>query len=147
MSKPSRTLARRKAQSDNKARINQHSDRRGNVNAKAPVQPMETKKFSAAENKALGQKMQKYQEAANVVNEFLDFLKQQHGIGDNEGWQLGEGCFVRPAKAAEGTPAPAKPAAKGKKGKSAVADPPPTAQGENAATVAKNGQLEPEPTL
>lgn len=75
------------------------------MNGKAPApateQPeMEIKKFTAAEFKALQQKMQKYQEAANVVNEWLAFLKEQYGVNDGEGWQLGEGCFVRPVKGA-----------------------------------------------
>lgn len=79
------------------------------MNGKAPAvgQPdMEVKKFTAAEFKALQTKMQKYQEAANVVNEWLSFLKEQYGVNDGEGWQLGEGCFVRPVRAVEGEPEP-----------------------------------------
>lgn len=119
---------------------------------------MEVKKFTAAEFKALQQKMQKYQEAANVVNEFLTFLQEQYGVSEKEGWKLGEGCFVRPVKAAEGEsklsafkelaaaqPKRKSPARAAKK--AATADLPPLAQGENAATVAQNGQLATEPTL
>lgn len=97
-----RTLARQKARNDNKARIRQFEiERHKTMNGQAPAaaqSDMEIKRFTEAEGKKLREKMTAYQEAANVVNEWLNFLKEQYSIGDNEGWQLGEGCFVRPAR-------------------------------------------------
>lgn len=56
----------------------------------------EEKPFSEAELEAFTQKHNRYQEAARDVNEFLDFLRKQHGVSADEGWQLGPKGFFRP---------------------------------------------------
>lgn len=60
---------------------------------------MEVREFSEAEKKAFEKRAKPYREAAEAVNGFVEFLKEQHNIADNEGWQLGNGCFVREAVA------------------------------------------------
>lgn len=70
---------------------------------------VEVKEWTAAEKKAFEKKHKPYREAAAEVNGFIDFLKEQHSVADNEGWQLGDGCFVRRAAVAK-VDAPAPPA-------------------------------------
>lgn len=70
---------------------------------------IEERNFTAAEMELFNGKYAVYQKAANEVNELLAFLKKQHDIADGEGWQLGQRGFVRPVKAAEGTPVAEKP--------------------------------------
>lgn len=70
---------------------------------------VEVRQFSEAEKKAFEKKHKPFREAAAEVNSFIEFLKEQHGIGDNEGWQLGDGCFVRRVQAAKAD-APVPPA-------------------------------------
>lgn len=62
----------------------------------------EEKLFSEAELEAFTQKHNRYQEAVRDVNEFLDFLRKQHGVSADEGWQLGPKGFFRPVKSREG---------------------------------------------
>lgn len=58
----------------------------------------EEKLFSDAEFEVFTQKHNRYQEAARDVNEFLDFLRKQHGVKAEDGWQLGPKGFFRPVK-------------------------------------------------
>lgn len=63
--------------------------------AKGDAPQVEERPFSEAELETLTKKYAKLNEATAEVNEFLDFLKKQHGIEKGEGWQLGQRGFVR----------------------------------------------------
>jgi hypothetical protein len=81
---------RRKYQNDNRSRekARQMSD--------AQQQPhVEEKNFTEAEFKIFKRKFDAYQEAADKVNEFMAFLREQHGVEGEQGWQLGEKGFYR----------------------------------------------------
>ena len=108
---------RRKLQQDRntQARSSRQAERKMMVTQQATPQ-MEEKLFSEAEMELFSAKYAKYQEAANEVNEFLDFLKKQHGISGEASWQLGQRGFVR-AKMPSAPPPPAPKKSKAKRGK------------------------------
>lgn len=66
------------------------------MNAVAPSN-LEEKPFSEAELKIFKRKWDAYQEAMGEANELLTFLRDQHGVDGEPGWQLGERGFVRQA--------------------------------------------------
>jgi hypothetical protein len=60
---------------------------------------IEEKPFTEAELELLRPKLKAYEDAAEKLNECMGFLKKQHGVSDNEGWQLGQRGFVRRVEA------------------------------------------------
>lgn len=71
-------------------------------------QDMDVVRWTEAEIRAYQKKFKAYQDATGDVNEFLEFLKEQYSINAKEGWQLGDGAFVRPKVQALTEEAPAK---------------------------------------
>jgi hypothetical protein len=56
----------------------------------------EVVRWTEAERKFFDRKNKAYQEAAAQVNEAVELLREQYDIDPKDGWQLGNGCFVRP---------------------------------------------------
>jgi hypothetical protein len=134
MSNRSRSFARRKAQNDHKAQVHQAKTERKNAVKKngtaaqtAPEMETEVRKFTEAEARVFQKKAQVYREAADDLNEFVTFLKEQHDVDPKDGWDLGNLAFVRQvpktnvptattASRAK-SPKPTKPASNGKRPK------------------------------
>jgi hypothetical protein len=55
---------------------------------------MEERIFTKAEMKVFAAKYETFQQAQRVVEEFVDFLKEQHEA-EGEGWQIGQNGFFR----------------------------------------------------
>lgn len=61
---------------------------------------VETIEFSAAELEEFQERKKAYHESIDAVNKWIAFLMKQHGIKQEDGWQLGETGFVREIKTA-----------------------------------------------
>ena len=97
MPNPARKFQRRKYQQDRRAQ--QAQKERAKMSTIAAEPRVEEKRFSEAELKAFTKKYGELKKAEAEVNEFLTFLREQHGVEAKDGWQLGQLGFFREVQA------------------------------------------------
>jgi hypothetical protein len=91
MGNKNRHTSRRKYQNDIRSR--ERAAKMSDVHQQPQI---EEKLFSEAEAKTFMRKYEVYQKAKAAVDEFIEFLGEQHGVEEGSGWNLSERGWTRP---------------------------------------------------